>query len=310
MYHKMPLFYRKRQNRNTENDDPLFFPNFSFIYLSKRLCALSSNRQKKTVGHGASYDTYPSASITLEMVVIMPLFICFMVFFLFLFRVLTVQECMEEALMYGSRTLAAACYGESEEKRRTGAQQLAGAGLAFAAGLKKSECPTGFIRGGQAGISLLSSELSGDEIILCASYEMRLPIRLPGVYSYRFRQCVRSRKWIGDITLNTGEEDGAWVYITPRGSVYHLTRACPYLDLSIQAVAGASVKGLRNVSGGIYRRCESCGKEAGGMVYVTDYGDRYHGSLSCGGLKRTIYMVQISEVGGRGLCSKCGDRQP
>ncbi len=310
MYHKMPLFRGKKKKISRKDCIILFFSGLSFTNLSKRKHALSSIWQKKNVEHGASYDTYSGASITLEMVVIMPLFICFMVFFLFLFRVLQVQECMEEALIFTSRTLAVECYGESEDNRKTKTELLAKAGLTLAAGLKESGCPVGFVRGGVLGISLLASDFSEDDIVLRASYEMKFPVRLLGVYSYRFQQCVQSRKWVGDITLkNGGTEDEQWVYITPRGSVYHLTRECSYLDLSIQAVGKHSVGGLRNASGRIYKACESCGKRTGGTVYVTDYGDRYHGSLSCSGLKRTIYMVKISETGGRKVCSKCGGRQ-
>ena len=308
MYHKMPLFHDRNKKTSIENNYTPFFSNLSFMNISKRKFALSSTKQKKKLGQEASYDAYLRASITLEMVVIMPLFICFMVFFLFLFRVLEVQVCMEKALLFTSRTLAAACYTESEQEREAETELLAKACLTFAAGLEESGCPTGLIGGGGLGVALLSSEFAGDDIVLRASYEMELPVRLLGFYSYRFQQCARSRKWIGDITLKGGTEDELWVYITPRGSVYHLTRTCSYLDLSIRAVGKASVGGLRNVSGGIYKVCESCGKGAGGTVFVTDYGDRYHSSLSCGGLKRTVYMVKISEAGGRNVCSKCGDK--
>lgn len=307
MHNRMSLYQRQIRKRITKaKDNNNLLSNFSIIYLSKCMLALSSKRQEKKVRQETSCYAYLGGSLTLEMVVVMPLFICFIVFFLFLFRVLQVQECMEEALLYASRTLAVECYEESAEDQKSEAELLAKARLALTVGLKESDCPMGFVEGGNLGISLLSSELSGDHIVLRASYEMKLPITVFGNCSYHLVQCAQSRKWIGDTTLGSDSADEMWVYITPNGSVYHLKRTCTYLDLSIHAVDRASVSAMRNASGGKYKRCESCGGTSSGMVYVTNYGDRYHSSLSCSGLKRTVYMVKISEVGGRRVCSKCG----
>lgn len=257
---------------------------------------------------GASYHAYSKGSFTLEMVIVMPLFICFLTFFLFLFRVLQVQECMEEVLQGTSRVLAVECYKQSPQNRGSQAELLAQAGVLLIKNLKEAECPTRYIQGGMAGISLLDSELQGDEIILRARYAMKFPIGIFGNHTYHIYQYSESRKWIGDITLGDHTEDETWVYITPAGEAYHTTNRCPYLDLSIRAVSLDQLYGLRNASGGKYRSCEGCGKR-GRMVYITDYGDRYHSSLSCSGLKRTVYMVKITDVGGRHLCSKCGSRQ-
>lgn len=296
MYHKMSLIIRNHQYE----------------------VALSSRLQRKYYPKETSYDTYPdikksirtAGSITLEMVVVLPLFVSFMVLFLFLFRVLLVQESMEEALVYTSRTLAITCYGESPEEQKTQAGLLAEAQLLFQKGLKESDCPVTYIQGGAWGISLLFSELTGDDIILRASYDMQLPCVMLGSYRFHFMQCARSRKWIGNRSLESGDDvDDVWVYITPYGTVYHCDRNCRFLDLSIRAVNRHSLLTLRNADRAIYHKCESCAGSGGQTVYITDYGTRYHSSLTCKGLKRTIYMVKLSQVGGKSACSKCGVRQ-
>lgn len=320
MYHKMPLLnvnYKVSiQNRSEQNQ--IFCPYCKARYIFHHNQALSSKHQMKNNWREASYDTYPDegkhlqsrGSITLEMVVVLPLFISFLVFFLFIFRVLLVQESMEEALVYASRTLAVACYEEGPKEQKTQAQLLAEARILLQRGLKEHACPLHFIRGNAAGISLLASQLTGDDIILRASYEMKMPCVLLGDYCFHFNQCVQSRKWIGNVSLEqNAQSDDVWVYITPYGSVYHCDRTCRYLDLSIRAVSRNSLAALRNADGAIYRKCERCRDGGNGTVYVTDYGTRYHSSLVCEGLKRTIYMVKLSQVGGKKACSKCGIRR-
>lgn len=104
--------------------------------------------------------------------------------------------------------------------------------------------------------------------------------------------------------------DNELVYVTETGIVYHRNYQCTYLEPSVRSVAKTQLGELRNSSGGIYHLCERCGWMPGndGNCYVTDYGDCYHTSLSCSGLKRKVYTVPLSEVKGKGACSKCGGK--
>lgn len=114
--------------------------------------------------------------------------------------------------------------------------------------------------------------------------------------------------WIGYVHDGSAEEgEEVYVYITETGTVYHRNRGCSYLNPSIRSVGGTELESLRNKGGAIYYACPLCDDSgAGGNYYITDYGTNYHTSVSCSGLKRTIYEVKLSEVGDRGACSKCG----
>ncbi len=314
MYHKAPLKKKDINKKNTHicfecKDNYSVFLNV-FYHVRHHHPIMSekqgsSGQKKNLFWKEVSYDTY-SASMTLEMVVILPLFVSFMVFFLFLFRVLLVQQEIEKALVYTTQNMAVKCYEETPEKQKSHVQILAEAQLLFHKKLQELHCPCQFIRGGRVGIDLLQSETQGDDIVLRANYQMRAPCILLGTYSYQILQSAKSRKWIGNSTLESQKDEEQWVYVTPHGTVYHKSSACSYLDLSIRVVNRVSLLTERNLDGSIYYCCELCNAGGNASVYVTDYGTQYHGSLSCSALKRTIYMVKRSQVGGKKACSKCG----
>ena len=67
-----------------------------------------------------------------------------------------------------------------------------------------------------------------------------------------------------------------------------------------------TVDDLRNNDQEKYHPCDKCVHgSAASQVYLTDYGNRYHNSLSCSGLKRTVYAIPVSEAVGKGACTKC-----
>lgn len=102
-------------------------------------------------------------------------------------------------------------------------------------------------------------------------------------------------------------DDARYVYVAENGRVYHTSSKCSHICLSIHAVSQGDVGHMRNENGGRYKACEKCvgnGSRAE-TLYVTDDGDRFHNSLTCSGLKRTVKMVDINEVQGLGECSGC-----
>lgn len=120
---------------------------------------------------------------------------------------------------------------------------------------------------------------------------------------------ARAHPWTGyKQGSGSGGSDGSMgdpiVYVAENGTVYHLSRSCTHLDLNIRPIDSSQIGDVRNAGGGKYKPCELCGGGSG-TVYITNEGDRYHSSLTCSGLKRTIYEMRLSEVGNRRLCSRC-----
>lgn len=239
-------------------------------------------------------------SYTLEAAVVIPVVAIFFMTILFFFRVLQVQTQVQEALFYSSRKTACEASAVSSE-----AALLVSAEAFFRKELSSYELPDQYIYGGKRAITLANSRLSGDSVSLQANYYMRLPITFFAVKGIAVQQQSKSYKWIGD-RENTTEED--YVYITEHGTVYHRSRNCHYLDLSIQTATSGQIANLRNKNDHKYYACSECvvKNTQTGFLYLTDYGTRYHSSLSCSGLKRTIYLVSIEKVGGKGPCGKCG----
>lgn len=137
---------------------------------------------------------------------------------------------------------------------------------------------------------------------------LELPYAALGFSSRPTVQKAVVRAWVGRTEECISGIHETFVYVTPDGSVYHKSSECTYLRLSIRSISGESLDRERNQSGSKYNPCETCAKNAvpARTVYVTNYGDRYHNSRSCSGLKRTVMMTPLNQVGGRGACSKCG----
>lgn len=137
-------------------------------------------------------------------------------------------------------------------------------------------------------------------------YKVRIPLPVMENPSAEFSEEFRINGWTGYESGVMGDENAQIVYITESGLVYHEDPQCTYLQLSVSFVPYTGLADLRNEAGGIYRKCEKCvyGPPMAG-VYITDTGGKYHNSIRCSGLKRTIYAVKKSEVTGRGGCARC-----
>lgn len=160
---------------------------------------------------------------------------------------------------------------------------------------------------------LLSSFLEEDEMIdLALTYQIRSPvgmIQLPGTF---FIQRAQVRAWTGrtppkkNVAEEDRQEEQDMVYVTASGSVYHEDADCTHLKLSVESVFASQLSSKRNSSGGKYYACEKCGADCGAVVYITKDGDRYHSTLGCSGLKRTVRQISREEAANMKSCTRCG----
>lgn len=164
------------------------------------------------------------------------------------------------------------------------------------------------IEGGADGISCLRSYVSPGtgEMNIRIEYEIRLPVPVFTNLSAKRTEKFKMSAWTGCREDMGRENDDSTVYITENGIVYHEDYQCSYLQLSVRFVPYEEVESMRNLWGKIYRPCEKCviGKAMTG-IYITEQGIRYHNSLTCSGLKRTIRAVEKSDVRWMGGCSRC-----
>ncbi|MDE6712352.1 MAG: pilus assembly protein [Lachnospiraceae bacterium] len=164
--------------------------------------------------------------------------------------------------------------------------------------------------GKSEGLDFLYSRImtEGDVIDLVVSYKIEPRNNFFFLPAYSVLNRCRVRAWTGYEVASDSANDTRerMVYITETGTVFHLTKTCTYLDLSIRPVVNDELDLCRNQSGGIYAACELCGDGDAEIYFITDYGECYHTSLTCSGLRRTITEVPISQVGDKSACSRCG----
>lgn len=254
--------------------------------------------QTNTATQEAPPSALASASLTVEAALVFPLFLLALVAVLFFFRVLEVGHMTSGAL--------AATGGWLSLEAREEEEPVAKAVGYFQKELLGKSFPDDYVVGGRAGITFGGSTLDGDYVDLKIRYTCKLPLTLFGLNNIPISQRVRMKKWTGyhkEAAGGDGTEEQI-VYITPTGTVYHTSMDCTHLKLSTRTM------GKEETLAEGYEPCSFCGKKPGiyGYYYVTTEGRKYHTQLSCSGLKRTIYMVRISEAEGRSACGRCGGK--
>lgn len=174
-----------------------------------------------------------------------------------------------------------------------------------------------YVRNGVSGFDFLGSSVyeQGSDIRILVTYSFVPDNRLFSVGGIPVKQQLVARGFSGSKRVkqegggDSEDEQENTVYITANGTVYHKDASCTYLKLSIRQVSKNQVDEERNSSGAKYYPCEYCdNRQAGEILYITTYGTRYHTTLSCSELLRSVTSVSEKEAIEKGYrpCSKCG----
>lgn len=278
------------------------------IFRKRTICENEDGKSSKARG-----------SMTLEAAFVLPFFLFAVINILFAVNIIGTQSRMNAALHQVGNKMAFS--GSVYEKTVGGVVPDALAGVVLTSLYARGEIleyvgreyiDQSCITGGTGGISMTGSSVmkEGDVIDLQVCYRVKPFSDLMGFQGFAMRQRYYGRAWTGyDVSqyISDQQQEDPMVYITKTGIVYHRNRNCTYLNPSVESVSVISLESRRNQSGGKYHPCELCdGSRVQGQVYITAQGNSFHSQIQCAGLKRTIYTVSLSNVQGRGACSKCG----
>ncbi len=270
---------------------------------------LKSKRKEK-------YSLQPSASLTVESAFVFPFFflaIVILVLFLDLYRI---QSVIQASLSQSCRELGMYAYCESDDETSpvgsvSSAVCIAYAKTQLSSALKEEALPQIFRH--KNGISLLMSSYQNGQITLKASFLYKSPVALIPLHPIPVTIVSSVHAWTGydsnhtDMETSDSEE---MVYVTDYQGVYHTFSDCTYLSLSVTTASKSSLSSLRNVYGEKYHPCERCVHSSSNQnsFYITQSGNRYHSSSSCGGLTRHVRLIKKSELQNLHLCSRCAQR--
>ena len=272
-------------------------------YIRKESDSLQTHSNPKTnhliMERASSFTS--KGSITLEAAFVIPLFFFAILCMMYLFEIMSIQSSLRCGLQSIGKELAEEAYVTPiflPNRVKRDLVEIIG----------EDRLNRSLVADGADGLSCSYSKtnLLTGVIELNVRYQLEIPVLMFRLPIRTYEERLRIKGWNGLAEDGGNGVTDELVYVTEHGTVYHKSLSCTYLELSIRAITRMKLYNERNESGEIYYTCEKCGDLSREMVvYITDYGNRYHTSLNCSGLKRSIHVIWLSEVNGLGGCSKC-----
>ncbi len=162
---------------------------------------------------------------------------------------------------------------------------------------------------GADSIHLWESDIFGseDEVDIVVTYSVSPWSQLIGFVPFRMANRYHSHIWNGYELPKDAAEGIKTVFIAENGTVYHLRRDCTYIQLHVRKIWANALGNNGYYQGRQYKPCVKCtGGKVPVEVYITQKGNCYHYLKECPGLKRTVYAVNLKNLKGYRLCSRCG----
>lgn len=290
----------------------------AWLYPADFLPCRTKYRQKPEEGKRPEREKI-SGSMTVEAAILIPLFLFFSMNILYVLEMYRTQTHVLAALQQsGNRIGTMAFYyryaPEEFQKKQKGISFLLSQGFVRTETgryLSRSGCGNS-IAGGRNAISYFRSHVleDGETVELTADYFLRPWIRVAGYPPIGISTRYYGHAWVGygaGKGKNEQKEDAEeMVYVTETGTVYHGSRDCSYLRQVLRGIETGKLKTARNSGGGKYYPCEVCRPKGEGIVYITEYGNRFHKDESCSALKRTVREVPRKMAEGcMPGCSRC-----
>ncbi len=280
--------YRKENDSNISNT----LPQCMSIFYQKRASTCTSKKQWKLNG-----------SITIEVALTLPLFFIAVVSLIYMLEIMTIQCKIRGGMHAVGRQISQEICGVPMiiiNKVETDIGEIIGT----------SRLDRSLIIGGSSGLDCNESYVSTITGIIDIKVKYRVQLPFPAFEMCRlsFVEHIKIKGWTGYVKNTMGEREDQNVYITDTGMVFHKDYHCTHLQLSIKKVKQTETENMRNDYNEKYVPCEKCPNDRNTFnVYITNSGNKYHSRLECSGLKRSIYMQPLSEVIGKGACSRCGN---
>ena len=241
-------------------------------------------------------------SMTLEAALVVPIFFFAMLCMTYLFEIMVVRTEVRGALYQAGKEIG-------EQSYLSPVLSAASLKTRLVNHMGKERIENSLIKNGTQGLRCFKTLVNEKTAVmqLSVEYDIQLSVLFFDLPSGTFEETFRLKGWKGEVQEEKEEEEETEVvYITENGTVYHKDMSCTYLDVRVRGIIAKTIGDARNASGGKYYECELCkDKSHCGILYVSEYGTRYHTTLSCSKIKRNVYAVPLEDVADRKGCEKC-----